>query len=72
MHLDELIAHCLGRRGATEETPFGPEVLVYKVGGKLFALTNPDDVPPEVNLKCDPDAPSSCRTATKWCGPDTT
>lgn len=55
MHLDELIAHCLGKRGATEETPFGPEVLVYKVGGKLFALTNPDDVPPEVNLKCDPD-----------------
>ncbi len=55
MHLDELIAHCLSKRGATEETPFGPEVLVYKVGGKLFALTNPDDVPPEVNLKCDPD-----------------
>jgi predicted DNA-binding protein (MmcQ/YjbR family) len=35
--------------------PFGPDVLVYKIGGKMFALVIPDDFPPSVNLKCDPD-----------------
>jgi len=41
--------------GASEETPFGPDVLVFKVGGKMFALAALDEVPPTVNLKCDPD-----------------
>ncbi|MCX6875974.1 MAG: MmcQ/YjbR family DNA-binding protein [Verrucomicrobia bacterium] len=54
MHLDDAIAHCLGQAHVTEETPFGPEVLVYKVAGKLFALTDPGDFPPAINLKCDP------------------
>lgn len=40
---------------ATEETPFGPEVLVYKVAGKMFATLSPDEVPVRMNLKCDPD-----------------
>lgn len=39
----------------TEETPFGPEALVYKVAGKMFALLIPDEVPVRMNLKCDPD-----------------
>lgn len=39
----------------TEETPFGPEVLVYKVAGKMFATLSPDEVPVRMNLKCDPD-----------------
>ena len=39
----------------SEETPFGPEALVYKVAGKMFALLIPEDVPPRMNLKCDPD-----------------
>ncbi len=55
MRLDEFRAHCLSRPGAEETTPFGPDVLVYKVGGKMFALASPDDLPPRVNLKCDPD-----------------
>ena len=55
MDLPDLIAHCLSKPGAEETTPFGPEVLVYKVGGRMFALSNPEDVPPRVNLKCDPD-----------------
>ncbi len=54
MTLPDLIEHCLAKPGAEETTPFGPEVLVYKVRGKIFALTNPDEVPPQVNLKCDP------------------
>jgi predicted DNA-binding protein (MmcQ/YjbR family) len=55
MHLDEAIAHCLSLPDVVEDTPFGPEVLVFKVGGKLFALTNPGDMPPTMNLKCDPE-----------------
>ena len=39
----------------TEEEPFGPEVVVYKVQGKMFALVDYDSVPPTMNLKCDPD-----------------
>lgn len=55
MDLPDAIAHCLAKPGAEETTPFGPEVLVYKVGGKMFALTNPDAFPPRLNLKCDPE-----------------
>jgi predicted DNA-binding protein (MmcQ/YjbR family) len=40
---------------ATESTPFGPDVLVFKVGGKMFALAALDEMPTRVNLKCDPD-----------------
>jgi predicted DNA-binding protein (MmcQ/YjbR family) len=55
MELEDAIAHCLSQPHATEETPFGPEVLVYKVGGKVFALTEPDAFPATLNLKCDPE-----------------
>lgn len=54
MHLEDAIAHCLSQPHVTEETPFGPEVLVYKVGGKMFAWTEPDAFPSTMNLKCDP------------------
>ncbi|QQL46153.1 MmcQ/YjbR family DNA-binding protein [Sulfuriroseicoccus oceanibius] len=55
MFLDDAIAQCLALPHVTEETPFGPTALVYKVGGKIFAITLPDDHPPRINLKCDPD-----------------
>lgn len=54
MDLPDAIAHCLNLPGAEETTPFGPEVLVYKVGGKMFALTTPEDFPACMNLKCEP------------------
>ena len=55
MDLAEFREYCLTKPGATEGTPFGPDVLVFKVGGKMFALAALDEVPPTVNLKCDPD-----------------
>ena len=55
MDAAEFREYCLAKPGATEGTPFGPEVLVFKVGGKIFALTSLDEVPITVNLKCDPD-----------------
>jgi predicted DNA-binding protein (MmcQ/YjbR family) len=43
-------------KGAVEETtPFGPDHIVFKVAGKMFALAALDEVPSAVNLKCDPD-----------------
>jgi predicted DNA-binding protein (MmcQ/YjbR family) len=55
MDLAEFREYCLSKARATESTPFGPDVLVFKVGGKIFALAALDEMPMIVNLKCDPD-----------------
>jgi len=55
MDLADFREYCLRKTGASEETPFGPDVLVFKVGGKMFALAALDEVPTTVNLKCNPD-----------------
>ena len=55
MDLPDAIARFLSKPGAEEATPFGPDVLVYKVGGKMFGLTVPDEFPARINLKCDPE-----------------
>ncbi|MFJ9826181.1 MULTISPECIES: MmcQ/YjbR family DNA-binding protein [unclassified Streptomyces] len=52
---DQLRAFCLDFNDATEEFPFGPDVSVFKVAGKMFALSWLDGDPLTVNLKCDPD-----------------
>ena len=43
-----------GMPGAVEEYPFGDEVAVFKVGGKMFAFVSLDGEPGFVNLKRDP------------------
>ncbi len=55
MRFDQAREYCLHLAGAVEDFPFGPEVMVFKVGGKLFALIAYEDVPARLNLKCDPD-----------------
>src|SRR6266513_4684662 len=55
MDLEQFREYCMRKSGATESTPFGEDVLVFKVAGKIFALTPLDEVPASVNLKCDPD-----------------
>src|SRR4051794_5471642 len=55
MDLAEFREYCLGKAHVTEGTPFGEDVLVFKVAGKIFALASLDEVPPTANLKCDPD-----------------
>jgi predicted DNA-binding protein (MmcQ/YjbR family) len=54
LNLDTFREHCLTKAGVTEEFPFGPDTLVYKVNGKMFALTNVDEFD-GINLKCDPE-----------------
>lgn len=46
--------YCLGELGAVEDYPFGDDAAVFKVGGKMFALTSPPGKPTSINLKCDP------------------
>lgn len=53
--LEQLRACLLDFPGARQETPFGPEVLVYKVGNKIFAILGWEQVPLAISLKCDPD-----------------
>lgn len=55
MTFRELRDHCLSLPGAEETFPFGEDVLVFKVAGKMFALTSLERLPLSVSLKCDPD-----------------
>ncbi len=55
MDLERFREYCLAQRGATEDTPFGDAVLVFKIAGKMFALAALNQIPTTVNLKCDPD-----------------
>ena len=50
---EDLRAACLSLLGAVEERPFpDPDVVTYKVGGKIFAITRFEGT---VSVKCEPD-----------------
>ncbi len=55
MNIELFRNYCLSKKGVTEEFPFDETTLVFKVMGKMFALTGLDRVPFKVNLKCDPE-----------------
>ena len=55
MNIEAFRTYCLSKKGVTEEFPFDETTLVFKVMGKMFALTGLDRTPFSVNLKCDPD-----------------
>ena len=54
MDAAELRRRCLGHASAIEDFPFGPEHSVFKVAGKMFALSALDRTPLEVSVKCEP------------------
>ena len=54
MNLESFRNFCLSRKGATEDFPFDENTLVFKVMGKMFALTNVNDFS-SINLKVDPE-----------------
>jgi len=54
MDRETLRSHCLSKSGVVEDFPFGPEVAVMKVLGKMFALL-PVGTAARISLKCDPD-----------------
>lgn len=62
MELEDLRQYCLQKPAVTEELPFDEDTLVFKVKGKMFALTNMNPFE-RVNLKCDPDHAIELREA---------
>jgi predicted DNA-binding protein (MmcQ/YjbR family) len=58
-----LRGHCLSLAGAEETFPFGPETSVFKVAGKMFALSQLDADSLRVSLKCEPDLAEALREA---------
>lgn len=55
MNIEEVRDYCISLAAVEESTPFGPDVLVYKVANKMFAAIGLDGIEARVNLKCDPE-----------------
>lgn len=54
MNIEEFRSFCLSMKGVTEGLPFDHNTLVFKVSGKIFAITDLDEFV-SINLKCDPE-----------------
>jgi predicted DNA-binding protein (MmcQ/YjbR family) len=63
MNPAELRVHCLSFGGAEETFPFGPETSVFKVAGKMFALSQLDAESLRVSVKCEPQLAEGLRAA---------
>jgi len=58
MNIEQYRDFCLAKKGVTESFPFDKDTLVFKVAGKMFALTSLKDWEEGIqfiNLKCDPE-----------------
>lgn len=58
MTIQDYYDFCLSKKGVTEHFPFDEETLVFKVGGKMFALSSLkgwEQATPSANLKCNPE-----------------
>jgi predicted DNA-binding protein (MmcQ/YjbR family) len=58
---DRVLAACSAKPGAVEDYPFGDEVAVFKLAGRMFALVSLGLPPGSVSLKCDPDLAAGLR-----------
>lgn len=54
MNIEQYRNYCIAKKGVTEGFPFDENTLVFKVMGKMFALTGVDTFN-FINLKCDPE-----------------
>ncbi len=64
MHIEQLRDFCIVKKGVTEHFPFDETTLVFKVMGKMFALTglnNWEKGEHKINLKCNPDKAEELR-----------
>jgi predicted DNA-binding protein (MmcQ/YjbR family) len=59
----EMKSWCLGMTGAEETFPFTPGTSVFKVGGKIFAISSLEAEPLEVSVKCDPELSETLRAS---------
>lgn len=58
MTITDFYDFCLSKKGVTEHFPFDEDTLVFKVGGKMFALSSLSEWEkgnPSINLKCNPE-----------------
>ncbi|CCH52118.1 protein of unknown function DUF419 [Fibrisoma limi BUZ 3] len=55
MNSESIRDYCIAKPGVTESFPFDDVTLVFKVGGKMFALLSLDNQPTTLALKCDPE-----------------
>ncbi|MEX0608034.1 MAG: MmcQ/YjbR family DNA-binding protein [Balneolaceae bacterium] len=53
MNIEVFYEYCMSLPGVSEDFPFNENTLVFKVMGKMFALTDVDEFE-SINLKCDP------------------
>jgi predicted DNA-binding protein (MmcQ/YjbR family) len=63
MTIDQLLEHSLAKPDIEESFPFGEDVLVLKVRGKVFLLINLNNYPLQFNVKCDPERAVELREA---------
>ena len=63
MDLPRLRTYCLAKPGTSESRPFGPDALVIKVEGKMFAIVGDQAQPLTVSLKCEPAVAEALRDA---------
>jgi len=54
MNPEELRAFCMALEGTTEDFPFGPENLVFRINDKIYLIIDLDQ-PEQCNVKCDPE-----------------
>ena len=69
MDAHELKAACLALPGTVEDFPFGGEVSVFKVAGKMFALCGLDGDPLQLSIKCEPELAARLRATYPAIGP---
>jgi predicted DNA-binding protein (MmcQ/YjbR family) len=58
---DTLRKKCMAMPEAVHEFPFGPQTSVFKVGGKIFAISALESQPLKVSVKCEPDLAEQLR-----------
>ncbi len=55
MNIEEVRTYCLSKPHTSEDMPFGPDTLVFRVANKIFAISGLNWETCHVNLKMDPD-----------------
>ncbi len=53
--MDVLRDYMLSKPATTDDFPFGPQAMVFRVAGKIFGIMPWEENPVSISLKCDPD-----------------
>ncbi len=61
MNIEQFREYCLSKKGVSEDFPFDETSLCFRVMGKIFAITDTEDLPLFFNLKCDPERAADLR-----------